>query len=122
VDQHQPLRLGVVQVGLVVQQVGGGGRHAQRTDKRREGSVCGGANVLRAGDRSPVLRLRQGCGACTLLAVRAFCQANVCPFIFYDFSFSKINPIQRITVPTISIVITFLRSELMSFPIRKKVQ
>ena len=39
---------------------------------------------------------------------------------FYDFSFSKINPIQRITVPTISIVITFLRSELMSFPIRKK--
>jgi hypothetical protein len=26
-------------------------------------------NVLRAGDRSPVLRLRQGYGACTLLAV-----------------------------------------------------
>jgi len=27
------------------------------------------ANVLRAGDCSPVLRLRQGYGACTLLAV-----------------------------------------------------
>jgi hypothetical protein len=25
------------------------------------------ANVLRAGDRNPVLRLRQGYGACTLL-------------------------------------------------------
>jgi len=25
-------------------------------------------NVLRAGDRNPVLRLRQGYGACTLLA------------------------------------------------------
>jgi len=24
-------------------------------------------NVPRAGDRNPVLRLRQGCGACTLL-------------------------------------------------------
>jgi len=27
------------------------------------------ANGLRAGDRNPVLRLRQGYGACTLLAV-----------------------------------------------------
>jgi len=27
------------------------------------------ANVLRAGDRGPVLRLRQGYGACTLLGV-----------------------------------------------------
>jgi len=26
-------------------------------------------NVLRAGDRNPVLRLRQGYGACTLLGV-----------------------------------------------------
>ena len=30
------------------------------------------SNGLRAGDRNPVLRLRQGYGACTLLAVRCF--------------------------------------------------
>jgi len=31
------------------------------------------ANVLRAGDRNPVLRLRQGYGTRTLLAVRSLC-------------------------------------------------
>ena len=32
-------------------------------------SLSIGYNVLRAGDRNPVLRLRQGYGACTLLCV-----------------------------------------------------
>jgi hypothetical protein len=36
------------------------------------GLCCSGkitSNVLRAGDRNPVLRLRQGYGSCTLLGV-----------------------------------------------------
>jgi len=31
-------------------------------------------NGLRAGDRSPVLRLRQGYGACTLLCTGLYCR------------------------------------------------
>jgi len=43
-------------------------------------SVCVTYNVLRAGDRSPVLRLRQGYGACTLLPA-AFVYFSVRSFI-----------------------------------------
>jgi hypothetical protein len=42
-------------------------------------SVKIAANGLRAGDRSPVLRLRQGYGACTLLvaAIHIFCSMSI---------------------------------------------
>ena len=43
------------------------------------------ANVLRAGDRNPVLRLRQGYGACTLLAVVFLSFSKVINKLFYPF-------------------------------------
>ena len=42
-------------------------------------------NGLRAGDRGPVLRLRQGYGACTLLAVVFLSFSKVINKLFYPF-------------------------------------
>jgi hypothetical protein len=47
-----------------------------------------GHNDLRAGDRSPVLRLRQGYGACTLLWA-VFIQINIYEFSIFSTSISE---------------------------------
>lgn len=54
------------------------------------GSDCIDPNVLRAGARSPVLLLRQGYGACTLL------------WADYCFEMPKLNFIQHLLIHTIT--------------------
>ena len=53
-------------------------------------------NVSRAGDRNPVLRLRQGYGACTLLRAGLFLYYLKCLFQILTNS-EQINTIRKIT-------------------------